>query len=298
VRRISTARATLYILVAACCFGSVVILTSLAKSAGATLTTSLFSRYLLGGLLLVVVARGVRRSWIGGRSAARLLVLGGGGQTLIAFLSLLALDYIPAATIAFLFYTYPTWVAVIAALRGTERMDATRAAALVLSLAGITLMGGSPWSGDLDPTGVALALAAALIYALYIPLIGWLSRGHPPEVASAHIALGVAVILGVAGLATGELSARLAVAAWLPIAGLAVASTAVAFVLFLRGLEVLRPVRTAIVSTIEPFWTTLLAVVALGQPFRMATLAGGALIATAVLLLQWQRTPEAPATAQ
>jgi drug/metabolite transporter (DMT)-like permease len=298
VRRISTARATLYILVAACCFGSVVILTSLAKSAGATLTTILFWRYLLGGLLLVVVARGVRRSWIGGRSAARLLVLGGGGQTLIAFLSLLALDYIPAATIAFLFYTYPTWVAVIAALRGTERMDGTRAAALVLSLAGITLMVGSPWSGDLDPTGVALALAAALIYALYIPLIGWLSRGHPPEVASAHIALGVAVILGVAGLATGELSGRLAVAAWLPIAGLAVASTAVAFVLFLRGLEVLRPVRTAIVSTIEPFWTTLLAVVALGQPFRMATLAGGALIATAVLLLQWQRTPPAPATAQ
>jgi drug/metabolite transporter (DMT)-like permease len=298
VRRISTARATLYILVAACCFGSVVILTSLAKSAGATLTTILFWRYLLGGLLLVVAARGVRRSWIGGRSAARLLVLGGGGQTLIAFLSLLALDYIPAATIAFLFYTYPTWVAVIAALRGTERMDGTRAAALVLSLAGITLMVGSPRSGDLDPTGVALALAAALIYALYIPLIGWLSRGHPPEVASAHIALGVAVILGVAGLATGELSARLAVAAWLPIAGLAVASTAVAFVLFLRGLEVLRPVRTAIVSTIEPFWTTLLAVVALGQPFRMATLAGGALIATAVLLLQWQRTPPAPATAQ
>lgn len=298
MRRISTARATLYILVAACCFGSVVILTSLARSAGATLTTILFWRYLLGGALLVAAARGVRRSWIGGRGAARLLVLGGGGQTLIAFLSLLALDYIPAATIAFLFYTYPTWVAVVAALRGTERMDATRAAALVLSLAGITLMVGSPWSGDLDATGVALALAAALIYALYIPLIGWLSRGHPPEVASAHIALGVAVILGVAGLATGQLSARLAVAAWLPIAGLAIASTAVAFVLFLRGLEVLRPVRTAIVSTIEPFWTTLLAVVALGQPFRTATLAGGALIATAVLLLQWQRTPAASATAR
>ena len=298
MRGLSTARATLYILAAACCFGSVVILTALAKRAGATLTTVLFWRYLLGGALLVVAARGVRRSWIGGAGAVRLLVLGGGGQAFIAFVSLLALDYIPAATIAFLFYTYPTWVAVIATLRGSERMDATRAAALLLSLAGITVIVGSPWSGELHPVGVVLALASALAYALYIPLIGWLSRGHPPEVASAHIALGVAVILGVAGLATGQLSGRLPLAAWLPILGLAVASTAVAFVLFLRGLEVLRPVRTAIVSTVEPFWTTLLAVVALGQPFRLATLAGGAMIATAVLLLQWQRTPATSAAAQ
>lgn len=296
MRRLSTARATLFILVAACCFGSVVILTSLAKRGGATLTTVLFWRYLLGGLLLVAVAGGARRSWIGGRDGLRLLVLGGGGQTLVAFVSLLALDYVPAATLAFLFYTYPTWVAVVASLRGTERMDATRAAALVLSLAGIALMVGSPWSGDLDPVGVALALGSALIYALYIPLLGWLSRGHPPEVASAHIALGVGVILGVAGLATGQLTAQLSLTAWLSVATLAVASTAVAFVLFLRGLEVLRPVRTAIVSTVEPFWTTLLAVLALGQPFRMTTLAGGAMIAAAVLLLQRQPASVAPAS--
>jgi len=298
VRQLSTARATLYILVAACCFGSVTILTALAKAGGATLTTVLFWRYLLGGLLLVVVAGGARRSWIGGRAGARLLVLGGVGQAAVAFISLLALDYIPAATLSFLFYTYPSWVALIAALRGTERIDGTRAAALALSLAGIAVMVGSPWSGDLHPLGVALALGSALIYALYIPLLGWLSRGHAPEAASAHIALGVGVILGVAGLATGELSTALSAQAWLSVAGLAVASTAVAFVLFLRGLEVLKPVRTAIVSTIEPFWTMTLAVIALGQPFRLATLAGGAMIATAVLILQWQRTPAAPAAVQ
>lgn len=292
------ARATVYILLAACCFGSVTILTTLARRGGATLTTVLFWRYLLGGLLLVVVAGGARKSWIGGRAGARLLVLGGGGQTAVAFVSLLALDYVPAATLAFLFYTYPSWVALIAALRGTERLDGTRALALALSLAGIAVMVGSPWSGDLHPVGVALALGSALIYALYIPLLGWLSRGQAPEVASAHIALGVSVVLGAAGLATGQLSAVLSTGAWLSVAGLAVASTAVAFVLFLRGLEVLKPVRTAIVSTVEPFWTTLLAVVALGQPFRAATLAGGALIATAVLLLQWQRTPAAPAPVQ
>jgi drug/metabolite transporter (DMT)-like permease len=292
--RPSTARATSFILVSACCFGSVVILTSLARRGGATLATVLFWRYLLGGLLLVLAAGGARRSWVGRREGARMLLLGGGGQTLVAYVSLLALDYIPAATLAFLFYTYPAWVAVVAALRGTDRLDATRVVALALSLAGIALMVGSPWAGELHPVGVALALGSALVYALYIPFIGRLSTGSTPAVASAHIALGVSLIVGAVGGAAGQVSALLSPAAWLSVAGLAVASTAVAFVLFLRGLEVLGPVRTAIISTIEPFWTTLLAVAVLGQPFRAGTLVGGALIATAVLLLQ-RRPTAAPA---
>ena len=294
--RPSAARATLFILASACCFGSVVILTELAKRGGATLTTVLFWRYLGGGLLLVLAAGGIRRSWVGGRPAARLLLLGGGGQTLIAYVSLRALDYVPAATLAFLFYTYPTWVAAIAALRGTERVDATRAAALALSLGGIAIMVGSPWSGPLDPIGVALALGSAMIYALYIPLLGRLSAGREPAAVSAHIAWGVAVLLGAGGLATGALSARLSPAAWLAVGTLALVSTAIAFIFFLRGLAVLGPVRTAIVSTVEPFWTTLLAVAALGQPFRMTTLAGGAMIAGAVLLLQRRPSSAAPAT--
>jgi len=286
VSRPSAARATLFILGAACCFGSVAVLTELAKRGGATLTTALFWRYLVGGALLALAAGGVRRGWIGGRAGARALLLGGTGQAVIAYMSLAALDYVPAATLAFLFYTYPSWVAAIAVLRGSERVDATRAAALVLSLGGIALMVGSPWSAALDPVGVALALGSALLYALYIPLIGWLSAGRDPAAVSAHIALGVAVLLGVAGLADGELTGRLSMQSWLAVAGLAVVSTAIAFVLFLRGLAVLGPVRTAIVSTVEPFWTAVLAVVALGQPFRLATLAGGAMIAAAVLLLQ------------
>jgi drug/metabolite transporter (DMT)-like permease len=59
----------------------------------------------------------------------------------------------------------------------------------------------------------------------------------------------------------------------------------VAFVLFLRGLAAIGPVRTAIVSTVEPFCAALLGAVVLGQPLSPGTLAGGGLIATAVVLL-------------
>jgi drug/metabolite transporter (DMT)-like permease len=59
-----------------------------------------------------------------------------------------------------------------------------------------------------------------------------------------------------------------------------------AFIGFLAGLAALGAVRTAITSTIEPFWTTMLGVVALGQPVGRGTLIGGAAIMGAVLLLQ------------
>ena len=93
---------------------------------------------------------------------------------------------------------------------------------------------------------------------------------------------------GAGGLALGQLTAPPTAAAWAAIGALAVVSTAVAFVVFLRGLRTLGAVRTAIVSTVEPFWTTLLAAAALDQPLRLSTVAGGALIAGAVLLLQRQ----------
>ena len=45
----------------------------------------------------------------------------------------------------------------------------------------------------------------------------------------------------------------------------------------------------AIVSTVEPFLTALLAVIVLRQPLAWPTLAGGALIILAVVVLQFRR---------
>ena len=286
----STASATALVLASAACFGSVVIFTELAKRAGASLATTLAGRYLAGALLLLALGGGARAlAGLPRRRVAAILLAGGGGQSAVAFLTLKALDYVPAATVAFLFYTYPSWVAIFAVARGSEPVDRTRVAALALSLAGIALMVGAPWERGVDARGVALALGGALAYALYIPLLQRLQDGVGAVPAATLLVAATGVIFTAAGLLTGTLAVRLAPAAWLWIAALAVICTAVAFIAFLRGLAVLGPVRTAIVSSVEPFWTLLLAVPALGQPLRPATAAGGALIAAAVLLLQRRR---------
>lgn len=286
----ATTRATLFILLSACCFGSIPILITLAMARGARLIDVLVWRYAIAAVLLALVAGGVGALRIPRKRMLSLLILAGGGQAAIAFVSLSALRYIPAASLTFLFYTYPAWVAVTALLRRTERLTAGRVAALVLSLAGIALMVGMPGSGGLHPIGALLALSSALIYALYIPMIDYFGRDLPPAVTSAFASAGAAIVLIAASFLQGGPRIDLSPGAWLSVALLAVVCTVLAFIVFLRGLAVIGPVRTAIVSTIEPFWTALLGNVVLGQSLGPRTFAGGLLIATAVIVLQlWSR---------
>lgn len=284
-------RASAMVLFSACCFGSIPILITLATRSGAGLVDVLAWRYLVAAALLVAASGGPARVAGAGRRSLPLLVLAGGGQAVVAFVSLSALRYIPAATLTFLFYTYPAWVAVMAAARGVERLTGRRAAALGLSLVGIALMVGMPGTGGLHPLGAVLALSSALLYAAYIPMIDALGRGLPPAVTSTYATSGAATIFVVVALAQGGLAVRFAPVAWAAILLLAVVSTVLAFIAFLRGLAVIGAVRTAIVSTVEPFWTAILGSLVLAQGLSPRTLAGGVFIAAAVVLLQVGNRP-------
>jgi drug/metabolite transporter (DMT)-like permease len=284
--RPAVARATGWILLSAACFGSNSSLTLVATGGGAALLTILFWRYLLAAPVLVLAAGGPRRlAAVPRRRLLAIVLFGGGGQGLVTILSLSSLRYISVATLAFLFYTYPAWVALFSVLRGRERLDARRLAALALSLLGVGLMLGGPGPGTFQPLGVALALGAAIVYGLFIPVIDRLQTGVSPETAAVGIASGAALLFAVAAVATGTLTAGLAPRAWAATVALALIGTVLAFVSFLKGLPTLGPVRAAIVSTVEPFWTALLGLLVLGQPLTAGTLAGGALIASAVVLL-------------
>jgi drug/metabolite transporter (DMT)-like permease len=138
---------------------------------------------------------------------------------------------------------------------------------------------------------VLLALGAAVLYAMYIPMIGALERGLPPVATATYMSAGAAIVLLIAGALMGDITLDLHRTAWTAIVLLAVVSTVFAFLGFLRGLRVLGPVRTAIVSTVEPFFTAVMGALLLSQPITPVTLAGGALIAAAVVLLQL-RSPQ------
>lgn len=282
-------RATLLIILSALSFGSISVLTVLITAAGVPLLTAMAWRYVLGVALLAVVARPGRLRTIPKQRIVQLLVIGGCGQALITYLSLRALEYIPVGPLAFLFYTYPAWVALLAALRKTEKLTPVRVIALTLALAGVTIMVGTP-TEKLHPVGVMLALGSALLYSAYLPALEHVQEGVPAIFATILLIAGAAFTFVIAALLMGELYLPSSVVVWTEIFVLALVSTVIAFLTLIKGLAVLGPVRTAIIATVEPFFTATLGVLVLGNQLSVSTLLGGILIAAAVLLIQWNST--------
>jgi drug/metabolite transporter (DMT)-like permease len=279
-------RGTALVLLSAACFGTTLIFTQRALDGGASLQSLLAYRYVFAAVMLCIVAGGVRPVLDVGARKWKLLTIGGLAQTAIAGLSVASLQFIPAASVAFLFYTYPTWVAVLAIVRRTEAVDATKLLALVLSLIGIVTIVGNPVATNLDPRGIALALGAAVVYALLIPWLGAIQAGLKPAAATTWIALGAALCFVLGALLTKAVLFPPTASLLINAGALAFIATTIALTAFLAGLAALGPVRTSIVSTVEPFWTALLAGVVLGQTVGVRTWIGGAMIAAAMVVLQ------------
>ena len=286
-------RGTVLVLISAASFGTTLIFTQRAIDGGVTLSALLLYRYIFGTILLGLVAGGVRQVLAVGERKWRLLLIGGLAQTAIAGLTVGAVTRIPAASVAFLFYTYPTWVALLAIVRRTETVDRWNAAALALSLAGIVTIVGNPVASNLDPRGVALALTAAVVYAVLIPWLAKIQDKLKPAAAMTWIALGAAICFLVAALVLQTPLVPMTSALLINAGALALIATTLAFTTFLAGLAILGPVRTSIVSTVEPFWTALLAGLVLGQAVGPRTWIGGAMIAAAMLVLQRKRATSA-----
>ncbi len=185
------ARATVLILISSCCFGSLTTLTLLITRSGLPLLPAMMWRYLLAALVLLLILRSRVITGISTRRAARLMIVGGCGQAVITYFSLLALDYLPVGPLGFLFYTYPAWVAVLAAVTGKEELTLTRFVALTIAMAGITVMVGSPFAAELNTKGVMLALGAALLFALYLPALNRAQDGVAPLVSTFYLVSGV-----------------------------------------------------------------------------------------------------------
>jgi len=291
----SVGRATLLIVVSAFSFGSISVLTVLTTRAGVPLLTAMAWRYVLGAVVLGAVVQIKQISSVPRQRIIQLMLIGGLGQALITYLSLHALEYIAVGPLAFLFYTYPAWVALLAAVRRTEKLTPVRVLALTLALTGVTIMIGAP-TEKLNPIGAMLALVSALLYSAYLPALARVQEDIPALLSTLLLIVGAAISFVIAALFAGELFLPRGAAVWSNIFVLALVSTVIAFSTLIKGLSVLGPVRTAIIATVEPFFTATLGALVLANQFGVATLIGGILIAAAVLVIEWS-SAQATATA-
>ncbi len=281
-------------LASAVAFGTMGIFGKLAYGDGATVGTLLAVRFALAAVLFwcLVAATGAagRVRELPRRDVALAFGLGALGYSAQAGCFFVALDRVDASLLSLLVYTYPALVTVAAIMLGRERADRRIAIALALASIGLVLVLAEAGPGTLDPLGVALGLAAALVYTVYILSSEGISRRAGPIVLSAFVCTGAAASLTVAGLLVGDVHPDAVTApglGWL--AAIAVVSTVAAIGLFFAGLRRVGSTTASIVSTAEPLTTVLLASVVLGESLDAVQLLGGALVLAGVVVLSVAR---------
>ena len=282
---------TLMCLASAVAFGGMAVFGKLAYEHGATVGTLLAVRFALAATLFwaLLLWRGraaadVRR--LTRRDVAHGLALGAFGYSAQAGAFFIALTRIDASLLSLLVYTYPAMVCVAAVVLGRERVDRRRLAALVLASGGVALIvaGGGP--GRLDAVGTALGVASALVYTTYILVGERVAARVRPQLLSALVCTGAAVMLSAGAALLGELRpGELSAAGWIWLACLAVVSTVAAISLFFAALRRVGPSTAAILSTAEPLTTVVLAFLVFAETLAAVQLAGGALVLGAVVTL-------------
>jgi drug/metabolite transporter (DMT)-like permease len=285
-----------FVLASAVAFGSMAIFGKLAYDAGVGVVTLLFLRFAIAAPVLwaIVLRRGVPRM-ADRRSLLAALGLGAFGYALQAGLFFTALERMDASLLSLIVYTFPAFVTVAAVTLGRETASRRRVGALLVSSSGLALVLLGAGAGTFDWLGAAMAMGAALTYTAYILVSDTVSGRIEPLAMAALVTTGAAATFGLAGVASGSLSAGFDSEGWIWLVALGLVSTVGAIALFFAGLNRVGPSIAAILSTLEPPTTVALAFVAFGETLTGVQLAGAALVLGAVVVLHVR--PERAATA-
>jgi DME family drug/metabolite transporter len=292
----------LLVVIAAICFGTTGTALSFAPD-GASPSSAGAVRILVGGLLLAVIVftRSASRRGAPPTDAARgrvptvVLVLIG-ATAIVAYQPTfflgttragVAVGTIIALGSAPVFTGVLEWI-VTRRFPGRVWTIATLVAGVGVALLGGTLDGGA---SSVDGLGILGALAAGVSYAVYALVAKLLIARGAESTWTMGALFGTAAVLSVPIALATDLSwlaspAGLATAAWLGIV-----TTAVAYVLFGRGLVGLSASTAATLTLAEPLTAALLGVLLLGESLGASAVAGVVVLAVAivVLVVPWGR---------
>lgn len=279
----------LLIALSAACFGTLAILGRYAYAAGMDTFTVLFLRFSLAAIMMSVLLAARRESLPRGKILVQLIGMGALGYVGQSFMYLTAINYASAGLVALLLYLYPFFVLILSVAVFRERVTLIKVAALILALFGTAL--------TVDPQGgqvisALMAIAAAMIYSVYIIVGANVMKYVSPVQSSTVIFASAGAVFGMITLINGA-HFPVVNSGWLTVAGIVLIATVIPVVAFLAGLERVGPTNAAMLSTLEPVVTVMLGASLLGENLSPTGLLGGGLILVAVILLtrSEMRTP-------
>jgi drug/metabolite transporter (DMT)-like permease len=195
------------------------------------------------------------------------------------------LQLAPVAVAELLAYCGPVFVAALAPIVGGTRFDKRIIVPLVLSLAGIVAIldpARLSVGGPREWLGAGAAFASALTYAALILNAKRLLQGVSSAIfMTTEWLVAGAVLLPVTFFLPHPTGAH----EWFSLAALGIVMTAGTGFFFVSALRDVRADRTAILTYIEPASAVVFAAIFLGEPLTAATVAGGAAIVAAGIVV-------------
>ena len=255
---------------------ALVLLSIISVQLGAAIAKSLFDSLGPGGTVFLRIAFAALvlsvlvRPKLGGHDRAGYLVAGLFGLVLAGmnFSFYLAIDRIPLGVAVTLEFVGPLGVAVAGSRRMLDLLWVVLAAAGILLLAPLGVLGGT----DLDPVGVAFALLAGCLWASYILLSARTGSAFPGGTGLV-IALCVGTLVlspfGIAGAGYALLDPRLLLAGF----GVAMLSSAIPFSLELEALRKIPARVFGVLMSLEPAVAALAGLVVLSERLEMRAVA-------------------------
>ena len=273
------------VFVSAVAFSSKAVLVKLAYRQGIDSISLLALRFGFSAPFFALAAfggrlRGKRPAGMTSRDSVSVVALGVLGYYLASLCDFMGLRYISAGLERLILFVYPTLVVVLQAWLFKIRFGRRQTLALIITYVGI----GVAFRGELGnygsdvPRGAAWVFGCALTYALYLIGAGQMVPKLGSQRFTALALLAATGAVAIHALVVGARILGLPLAAYGIGFTMAVLSTVLPAFLLARGIALIGSGPSAIISTVGPVSTILLAYVFLQEPLSVTELAGTALV--------------------
>jgi drug/metabolite transporter (DMT)-like permease len=198
------------------------------------------------------------------------------------------LQSVSAGVANFLVYLYPVLVVFMAFLLYGERPTKRKLGVALLCILGCGFLSLEP-TGRLGflAVGVFWILAAAIAIALYTTFSQRLLKNYSPLVISAWTMPPIGVVFLMLDWSNLPRYAEIPLPAWLVMLATGFLPTC-ALLLYFAAISRIGAARTALISTIEPVSTAVIATLVLNERFTPWQVFGAALILSGLVALEWQ----------
>ena len=254
--------------------------------------TALSLRFLVSGLLGILIARALGQSWqLDARQWRAVVLFGLCQNALYLGMNFVAMQTVEASLAAIIASTMPLLVALAGWLIFGRRVRPLGVAGLVAGVIGVALIMGARMQGGADAFGVALCVGGVLSLTVATLAVAGATTG-----GNVLMIVGLQMLVGSASLAVAALALESWEVTWTWQLGVAfvyttlvpgLLATLVWFLLVRR----IGAVKAATFHFLNPFLGVAIAAVVLGESLGARDILGVAIIAAGILAVQISREP-------